>query len=131
MRFRRRKQDDDVQVDMTPMLDIVFIMLIFFIVSAVFLDETGVDITEPPTGETNDIRLPSILVQIDEKDDTYVDGSRVQLASIPARIEALRAHEPSAVVLVRANSAASVDSVVFLKDQLDAAAVPVSIKVDR
>ena len=106
-------------------------MLIFFIVSAVFLDETGVDITEPPTGETNDIRLPSILVQIDEKDDTYVDGSRVQLASIPARIEALRAHEPSAVVLVRANSAASVDSVVFLKDQLDAAAVPVSIKVDR
>lgn len=131
MKFRKRKSLEDVDVDMTPMLDIVFIMLIFFIVSAVFLDETGLSITEPPDSSTNEPSLPSILVQIDEQDETYIDGTRVQLASVPARVQALRAHEPSAIVSVTANAAASVDTVIFLKDQLDAAAVPVSIRVDR
>ena len=48
MRRRRKTQSDDADVDMTPMLDIVFIMLIFFIVTATFLDETGIDLTQPP-----------------------------------------------------------------------------------
>ena len=131
MKFRKRKHLDDVDVDMTPMLDIVFIMLIFFIVTAVFLDETGLSITQPPDTSPNSPTLPSILVQIDEQDQTFIDGTRVQLASIPARVQALRAHEPGAVVSVTANAAASVDTVVFLKDQFDAVSVPVSIKVER
>lgn len=131
MKFRSRRFDDDADVDMTPMLDIVFIMLIFFIVSAIFLDETGLDLTEPADAQTSEVTLPSILVQLDERDDAYVNGERVQLASVPARVEALRALDPLAIVSVRANALASVNSVVFLKDQLDAAAVPVSIKVDR
>jgi len=48
MRRRRNKTSDEAEVDMTPMLDIVFIMLIFFIVTATFLDERGIDLTQPP-----------------------------------------------------------------------------------
>ena len=131
MRLRRRRQDDNAEVDMTPMLDIVFIMLIFFIVSAVFLDESGIDLTEPPDSTTQDNERPAILVQVDAEDQTFVDGIRVQLASVPVRIEALRANKPSASVSVRADADASLQTVVFLKDSLDAASVPVSIKVDR
>ena len=47
-RGRRNAQGDEAEVNMTPMLDIVFIMLIFFIVTATFLDETGIDLTQPP-----------------------------------------------------------------------------------
>ena len=46
---KRRKGEDDSQIDLTPMLDVVFIMLIFFIVTASFVNETGLNVDRPPT----------------------------------------------------------------------------------
>ena len=68
-RNRRNSQPDEADVDMTPMLDIVFIMLIFFIVTATFLDEDGIDLTQPPpppdTTPPKD-NTPAITVYVNE-----------------------------------------------------------------
>ena len=55
MRKRKRVADaDEAEIDLTPMLDVVFIMLIFFIVTATFLDEYGIDLTQPPPPPDDD-----------------------------------------------------------------------------
>ena len=131
MRRRFKRAGDEAEVDMTPMLDIVFIMLIFFIVAAVFLDERGMVLSEapdaPPTGEN----LPSILVQLDANDTAFIDGLRVDLTAVPSRVESLRADKPSASVVLQADAGASVDAVIGLKDRFDRASVPMTLKIER
>lgn len=130
MRRSIRRADDDAGVDMTPMLDLVFILLIFFIVSAVFLDESGIAFAETPDTNASPSPLPTILVQLDTVDAAFIEGERVSLPSIPARIQALRAHAPDAVVSVQAQAKTSVSAVVFVKDRMDAAQIPVTIKIE-
>lgn len=125
-----RRADDDADVDMTPMLDLVFILLIFFIVSAVFLDETGIAFAEAPDTDAPPSLTPTILVQLDASDTAFIDGNRVSLRSIPARVQTLRAEAPDAVVSVQAQAKTSVAAVVFVKDRMDVAQIPVTIKVD-
>lgn len=131
MRRQLRRREDETAVDMTPMLDLVFIMLIFFIVSAVFLDESGLALAESPNSEPPENSVQTILVQLDALDGAFIDGSRVNLIAIPAHVQTLRAQDPDAIVSVLARSETSVDAVVFLKDQMDAASIPLSIKVQK
>ncbi len=73
---------------MTPMLDIVFILLIFFIVTATFLQEQGVQMIAPPSDEDqNPTDTPSILVQIDERNTVFVNGEITDLTRVAARIQ--------------------------------------------
>jgi biopolymer transport protein ExbD len=130
MRRRIRRADDDAGVDMTPMLDLVFILLIFFIVSAVFLDESGVAFAETPDTNAPPSSAKTILVQLDADDAAFIDGDRVTLSFIPARVQALRAQAPDAAVSVQAQPETSVAAVVFVKDRMDAASIPVTIKVE-
>jgi biopolymer transport protein ExbD len=130
MRRRFRRVDDGAGVDMTPMLDLVFILLIFFIVSAVFLDEAGIAFAETPETNAPPSTIPMILVQLDAVDAAFIEGERVNLLSIPARVQALRAHAPDATVSVQAQAKTSVAAVVFVKDRMDVAQIPVTIKVE-
>ena len=129
MRRRFRPAGEEASVDMTPMLDIVFIMLIFFIVAAVFLDERGIVLSEAPNAPPSPISLPAIAVTVDKDDGVRVDGERVQLTSAFGRVEALRADKPQAAVILTAHSASSVEAVVRLKDGFDRASVPVTLKI--
>ena len=130
MRRRTSRTGEEASVDMTPMLDIVFIMLIFFIVAAVFLDERGIALAEAPDAPASPAPpLPAILVQIDADDVATVDGALTDLASVPSRIEVLRASQPTAVVILQANAASSVEAVVRLKDDFDSASIPVTLKI--
>lgn len=130
MRYRKKSHNDDADVDMTPMLDIVFIMLIFFIVTAVFLDETGINLREAPDVEPPDSSEPAILVQLNEQDMAFIEGEAISLSAVPARVQAMRAQAPTSNVSLQAEPDASINAVVFLKDQMDAANVPITIKVD-
>lgn len=131
MRRRLRKADEDAGVDMTPMLDLVFILLIFFIVSAVFLDESGIAFADAPETNAPPSTIPTIFVQLDAMDTAFIDGDRVALLSIPARVQTLRAKAPDATVSVQAQSKTSIAAVVFVKDRMDAAHIPVTIKVEE
>ena len=127
---RRSRPSDAADVDMTPMLDIVFIMLIFFIVTAVFLDETGMDFTEPPENDAPSTLPPALLVSLDAEDRVVIDGRRVALSRVAPSVEALRATAPNRTVVLSADAQASVAAVVRIKDDLDRADVPLSLRVE-
>ncbi len=88
MRRRSHRGQDSAEVNMTPMLDIVFILLIFFIVTATFLQEQGVQMIAPPSDEDQQpTDTPSILVQIDERNTVFVNGEITDLTRVAARIQ--------------------------------------------
>jgi len=131
-RTRRNRRSDEAEVDMTPMLDIVFIMLIFFIVTATFLDEQGLDFAQaPPQPLTPTPPTPAISIYVDAKDAVSVENERAELSSVASRVERLMAEKPNAVISLRADAQASLDSVVYIKDQMALAGRETVMKIDR
>ncbi|MGB3457600.1 MAG: biopolymer transporter ExbD [Litorimonas sp.] len=132
-RNRRRSNDDEADVDMTPMLDIVFIMLIFFIVTAVFLDETGIDLTQPPPPPEDTPpppnSPPAITVYVDENSQCSVDGLRSPCTGVLARIERQLADKPGASVILRFHPESKHDVLVQLKDGVDGRGMQSKIEV--
>lgn len=127
--FKRRRAED-AEVDMTPMLDIVFIMLIFFIVTATFLDERGLDFTTP-FGSGPDSHTSTIQIFVDGKNRVSVDRIPVTLSGVPSRVERLLADKPEANILLMASSRATVDPVVFIKDNMAMANLQTRVKIIR
>ena len=132
-RNRRRGNDDEADVDMTPMLDIVFIMLIFFIVTAVFLDETGIDLTQPPPPPEDTPpppnQPPAITVYVDENSQCSVDGVSSTCNGVLARIERQLADKPGASVILRFHPNAKHNVLVQLKDGVDGRGMQSKIEV--
>ena len=133
-RGRRKGQADDADVDMTPMLDIVFIMLIFFIVTATFLDEKGVDLTQPPP-PPDDITppksTPAITVYVDGRDQCSVDGDSTTCDRVALRVERLLADKPGASVILRLDELARHELLVTIKDELDTKGLASKIEIIR
>jgi len=130
-RTRKFRRSDDADVDMTPMLDIVFIMLIFFIVTATFLDEQGMDFSQAPYSETPINPPPAISIYVDAKNAISIDNEAAELSSVASRVERLLADKPNAVISLRADAQASLDPVVYIKDQMALAGRETVMKIDR
>ena len=95
------QQEEDTEINMTPMLDIVFIMLIFFIVTAVFVKESGIDVTKPE-GESIAIqRNVSILIAVNDNDEVWINRQKVELDSIRTAVEKLHAENPKGSVAIQ------------------------------
>lgn len=104
--MRRKKYGEEEEINMTPMLDVVFIMLIFFIVTASFVKEAGIDINRPPPSsgiQPEDPDKTSILVAINENDTIWVDQRMVDIRTVRANIERALAASPQSNVLVQAD----------------------------
>jgi len=131
-RTRKNRRSDEADVDMTPMLDIVFIMLIFFIVTATFLDEQGLDFAQaPPEPLTPTPPAPAISIYVDSKNAVSIDNEASELSSVASRVERLMADKPNAVISLRADAQASLDPVVYIKDQMALAGRETVMKIDR
>lgn len=131
-RTHRSRRSDDAEVDMTPMLDIVFIMLIFFIVTATFLNEKGLDFTQPPQSTATPAPpTPAISIYVDARDGVSVENVPVELSAVASRVERLMAEKPKAVISLRADAKASLDPVVYIKDQMKLAGRDMVMKIDR
>ena len=132
-RNRRNSQPDEADVDMTPMLDIVFIMLIFFIVTATFLDETGIDLTQPPPpeGPTPPSDDPAITVYVDGRNQCSVDGRSTGCDRVTLAVERLLADKPGAAVILRMDEKAQHKILVELKDGLDTGGLASKIEILR
>ncbi|MBT6177822.1 MAG: biopolymer transporter ExbD [Deltaproteobacteria bacterium] len=100
-RFGQEEQDDDI--NMTPMLDIVFILLIFFIVTASFVKESGIDIQRPSAVTTESKEQASIVVAINEAGEIWIDKRAIDVRSVRANIERLRAENPQGSVVIQAD----------------------------
>ena len=100
-RFGQEEADDDI--NMTPMLDIVFILLIFFIVTASFVKESGIEVQRPSAVTAESKEQASIVVAINEIGEIWIDKRVVDVRSVRAHIERLRAENPQGSVVIQAD----------------------------
>ncbi|MCY4200943.1 MAG: biopolymer transporter ExbD [Gammaproteobacteria bacterium] len=115
---RLRRTDDSADVNVTPLLDIVFILLIFFIVTTSFVKEFGVDMSRPSNAPMQEQkREAAIIVRIDETGRVYVDERLVALDAVRANIETGLARKPGAPVVVVAERATDAGHTVRVVDQ--------------
>ena len=103
MRKSRRREQDESDIDLTPMLDVVFIMLIFFIVTASFVKEAGIEVTRPPAATATREERGNILVAITENDQIWMDRRQVDPRALRANIERLHAENPQGSVVIQAD----------------------------
>ena len=130
--FQHITEEDESNIDMTPMLDIVFIMLIFFIVTASFVKETGIEVNRPQakTAETKD--NASILVAINDNNEIWIDRRRIDIRSVRANIERLHAENPQSAVVVQADNHANVKTLTAVVDAArDAGVYDVSVATEN
>ena len=123
MRSHRNRQEEDAAIDMTPMLDIVFIMLIFFIVTASFVKESGLDVTRPEAETTVKQSRVGILIAIGENNEIYVNRRQIDLAAVRANVERLHAENPQGGAVIQADRKAETGILVEIMDQLRLAGV--------
>ncbi len=103
MRRRRARKTDTSEVNLTPMLDVVFIMLIFFIVTASFVKEAGIEITRPPAATAERQERGNIMVAITANDQIWIDRRQVDPRALRANIERLHAENPQGSVVILAD----------------------------
>ena len=101
--FGRAKQEEETEIDITPMLDVVFIMLIFFIVTATFVKEAGTDVFKPEAKYAEPKKTANILIAIDSQDQVWIDGAPVEITAIAANIKRLKSENPKGMIMIQAD----------------------------
>ncbi|MCH9691764.1 MAG: biopolymer transporter ExbD [Gammaproteobacteria bacterium] len=119
-RRRGKAEEEKADIDLTPMLDVVFIMLIFFIVTASFVNERALDVNVPDPNQTNetppDPSKQNILLEVNAADEITLANSRVDSRAVRSRIAQLYAENPEALVIVRAHNQSSAETYVAIAD---------------
>ena len=118
MRKRRARNREESEVNLTPMLDVVFIMLIFFIVTASFVKESGIDVSRPDASTAERKERGNILIAITATDQIWIDKRQVDVRALRANIERLHAQNPQGAVVIQADKASKNG---LLVDVMDAA----------
>ena len=118
MRKIAKQQDQDgAEIDLTPMLDVVFIMLIFFIVVASFIKEAGVEVNRPDNNQPDDPEdSTSILVDVASDNQIWMENRRVDIRAVRANIQRLLAEDPEAPVTIKVEKGAEAGVVVDVAD---------------
>ena len=120
---RRNKERDESTIDITPMLDIVFIMLIFFIVTTSFVKETGVEVNRPNAATAVRDERGNILIAITANDEIWIDKRRVDLKAVRANIERLKIEYPGGSVIIQADKVSKSGLLVEVMDQIRLAGI--------
>ena len=125
MRGNRRREGAQSEVNMTPMLDVVFIMLIFFIVTASFVNESGLNVARPPTTDQPppETENKNIVFNVTESGDIMFEGRRIDVRSVRANVERIHAENPQAKVIISAEPEAQTEVFVQISDQAREAGV--------
>lgn len=125
--MRRRRgsgqQEEDAGIDLTPMLDVVFIMLIFFIVSTSFVKESGIEVSRPSAKSATNKERANVMVAISKGGEVWIQKRKVDVASVRANIERLHAESPEGQVIVQADKDSKNGLLVEVMDQIRLAGV--------
>jgi biopolymer transport protein ExbD len=103
MNMSQFEDEEEDAVNLTPMLDVVFIMLIFFIVTASFVKEAGIDVNRPSAATAERKEKGNILVAISENNQIWIDRRQVDPRALRANIERMHAENPNAAVVIQAD----------------------------
>ncbi len=122
MRHRHRPVDD-TEINITPMLDIVFIMLIFFIVTTSFVKEAGIDVSRPTANNATQKTKGNIMIAIRENGEVWMNKREVDVDSVRANVEKMHAENPEGSVVIIADRASQTGILVSVMDQVKSAGV--------
>ncbi|WP_415884325.1 ExbD/TolR family protein [Neptuniibacter sp. QD34_54] len=117
-RVNLTQQQDDAEINMTPMLDVVFIMLIFFIVSTSFVREAGIDVNRPTAQTSESQSKTAVLVAISANNEIWVDRKPVDVRMVRPAIERLKSEQSEINVVIQADEQATTGQLVKVIDQL-------------
>ena len=123
MRRKRQRNTEESDIDITPMMDVVFIMLIFFIVTATFVKESGIDVTRPDAQTATKQNRVGILVAINEYNEIWINRREVGINAVRANIERLHAENPQGGAVIQADKNAQTGTLVEVMDQVRLAGV--------
>ncbi|MFC3094374.1 biopolymer transporter ExbD [Alteromonas sediminis] len=121
--FQNLVEEEEANIDMTPMLDVVFIMLIFFIVTASFVKEAGIDVNRPEASTAVQKDRANILIAISENNEIWINKRQVDARAVQANIERLHAENPQGTVVIQADKEAKTDTLIKVMDASRAAGV--------
>ncbi len=120
---RRSSNQEEAQIDLTSMLDIVFIMLIFFIVTSSFVRESGVEVNRPQASNVSSQKDAGIFVAITASNDIFIDKRMVDAERVQATLEHLLLEQPEASLVIQADEHAYNGTVVKVMDAAKGAGV--------
>ncbi|GAB4279459.1 MAG: biopolymer transporter ExbD [Methylomicrobium sp.] len=119
----RSTSDQISDIDMTPMLDIVFIMLIFFIVTTSFVKESGIDVNRPTAQTAEKKEQAHIIVSIKANGEIWIDKRAVDIRAVRANVARLQAENPLGSVIIAADKDAKTHVLVQVMDQIRLAGI--------
>lgn len=123
MLSRTAADEDQSAIDITPMLDVVFIMLIFFIVTATFVKEAGIDVNKPEASTAVKQSTANIMIAISNQDEIWIDQRLVDIRQVRANIERLHAESPQGSIVIQADKASKTDTLIKVMNASRAAGV--------
>ncbi|MEX1252050.1 MAG: biopolymer transporter ExbD [Hyphomonas sp.] len=120
MRGRGTKEAQSAEIDLTPMLDVVFILLIFFIVTSTFAREEAIGLEPPPPpspDQQDQPQVPAILIYVDQSNLITVNGRLADISSVRANIERVIAETPNSSIIIQAHPKTKSGVVVKIRDE--------------
>jgi len=120
---RIKRSEENNEINITPMLDVVFILLIFFIVTTSFVKETGIDINRPSAATAEKKSKGNILIAIKPNGDIWIDNRNIDVRAVRANIQRLKARFPQSSVIIQSDKDARTGVLVKVMDQIRLAGV--------
>jgi len=122
---RRNREAEEAEINITPMLDIVFIMLIFFIVTTSFVKEQGLEVSRPSNSPPKEIKKNKgpIVVKIDSNGNISLKGRILEKKAVQANLEREKAEKPDSPLIIAAHPDADTNALVIILDAADAVGV--------
>ena len=112
--MKKSGQEEAGEIDLTPMLDVVFILLIFFIVTSVFVTEAGIEVSKPEASTVEDTSGDLILIAVGARGDIWIDGDQIDPRFIRSRFELRLADAPNSAVIIQADQNSNNEQVMLI-----------------
>ena len=112
--MKKSGQEEAGEIDLTPMLDVVFILLIFFIVTSVFVTEAGIEVSKPEASTVEDTSGDLILSAVGSGGDIWIDGDQIDPRFIRSRFELRLADAPNSAVIIQADQNSNNEQVMLI-----------------
>ncbi|MEX0297873.1 MAG: ExbD/TolR family protein [Kordiimonas sp.] len=126
------QQEEDAEINMTPMLDVVFIMLIFFIVTAVFVKEAGITVTKPEAETAVARKHLSVLIAVTEDGEIHINQNAIKLDALRTTVEKLHAENPKGTMAIQGDEKADAVLVMKVYDAVrDAGVTEIAIATEK
>ena len=127
-----QSSDQDNEINLTPMLDVIFIMLIFFIVTTSFVKESGIEVNRPNAATATEQKRASIFIAINDKGQIFLQKRQINIEAVRPNIEKLHAESPEGSVVIQADKSSETGVLIQVMDQIRSAGVKnISVAASR